>query len=362
MSTTDDTAHVEPPPSSPAASLNQVMSTLNMILVQLTTVLPYLQQSAAPPAPATSAPPSSPPPSSIPIPPIPSIQCLPAGVRAPTIEKFDGKREGEVRPWLDRTRMVLRTSGFNLDHPLAVCYAASHLTGSAYEWFERRLGFVDPAQNARDKLRHLRQTTSVRSYADHFQNTIVYLPNRDTADLKSDFLDGLKPEIQALLVGRVKELNTWIEVRNLAYEVDAVLMAARKRIQPSSKRDNRRDDPMELGTITPAPSRQSRQSRPATSHRSRVPSRSSSPPPSSRSDTSSRSSSPSRFAVSDAATAALSSSSSIPPHTRASSSGPRAPLTDTEREFLMKNDGCLYCRKVKAGHRASNCPAKQPKN
>lgn len=35
-------------------------------------------------------------------------------------------------------------------------------------------------------------------------------------------------------------------------------------------------------------------------------------------------------------------------------------LTDSERQNIMRNNGCLFCRKLNTNHRASNCPAKKP--
>lgn len=32
------------------------------------------------------------------------------------------------------------------------------------------------------------------------------------------------------------------------------------------------------------------------------------------------------------------------------------PLTDNERQYLRKNEGCFRCRKVRAGHLAKDCP------
>ncbi|KAJ3276149.1 hypothetical protein HK104_003702, partial [Borealophlyctis nickersoniae] len=40
------------------------------------------------------------------------------------------------------------------------------------------------------------------------------------------------------------------------------------------------------------------------------------------------------------------------------SNGPRAPLTEKQRKYLMANQGCFYCRKANAGHQVRNCPEK----
>ena len=176
---------------------------------------------------------------------------LPKGVKPPVLETFSGKSPKDVRPWLQRARSVLRISGFDLESSDVVSYAASFLTGAANSWFlseadrapygsidnggfnnfdefatalTRHMGDPNPEDKARKSLRSLRQTTSVKSYADEFQRLITYLPNRDPADLCFDFVTGLKPKIQELLVGKVTCDMKWQDVRDLAYRFDDVVM------------------------------------------------------------------------------------------------------------------------------------------
>jgi len=48
---------------------------------------------------------------------------------------------------------------------------------------------------------------------------------------------------------------------------------------------------------------------------------------------------------------------------RSSSSNPNhKPLTQSQKQYLMTHDGCFYCRKANAGHRARNCPEKLKAN
>jgi hypothetical protein len=282
---------------------------------------------------------------------------LPHGVKAPTIENFDGKKVKEVRTWISRTRRTLVMSGFTLDHPDAVRYVASFLTGPAQSWFESeclrspnnlqdtagfytfdqfanaliaQIGDPHPEDKARKALYSLRQTTSVKAYADEFQRTIVLLPHRHHDDLRYDFISGLKPKIKELLVGNVVEGMTWQDVRDLAYRYDDVVMMNRSTptIAPryTSYRDNRRDDPMELGTASAsAPSlRRSRD----------IPSRGRSPSPYPRPN-----------------------SSGTPYRSATPGRRPSLPkLTEELREKLRKNNGCFRCQRMNAGHVATECP------
>jgi hypothetical protein len=65
-----------------------------------------------------------------------SPDSLPRGVKAPSVEHFDGRSTRLVRPWIDRTRGILRLSGFDIYSTKAVIYAASFLIGQAHSWFQ----------------------------------------------------------------------------------------------------------------------------------------------------------------------------------------------------------------------------------
>ncbi len=276
---------------------------------------------------------------------------LPRGVRAPVPETFDGRRVNDVRPWLNRMRDILSLAGFDLERPEAVRYAASFLTGPAHSWFEsersragyggeesagfdtfkefadalaQRMGDPHPEDKARRALRKLRQTTSVKSYADEFQRITSLLPRRDERDLRFDFLSGLKPKIQELLIGKISDDMSWNDVRDLAYRFDDVIMtrwnqqsaySGLHRSRSTAVYDNRPDDPMDLSTAAVQTSRR----RSATPYRGRP---------------------------------------SVEPRSpRSTSSVPRLPkLTDELRAELRANNGCFRCRKPNAGHVAANCP------
>ncbi|GAX83983.1 hypothetical protein CEUSTIGMA_g11408.t1 [Chlamydomonas eustigma] len=178
---------------------------------------------------------------------------------------------------------------------------------------EQGLGDPDPEEKARQKLRTLCQTGSVKTYANEFQRLITYIPQRHPNDLKSDFHAGLKSDIQGMLVGKVRQLFTWIELRDLAYNCDDTLLSHKRRVASSRGRPAthdyhqqqryRPDDPMELA----------RTSSTSSSHQ----------PP-----------------------------RTYKPHRR-QTFGKR---TEEERKHLLGNDGYLHCHKTNAGHRPHDCP------
>ena len=240
--------------------------------------------------------------------------------------------------------------GLDLDSPNCVIFVSSFLTGPAQTWFSsesdrapygmadsagfstfeefatalmRHLGDPNPEDKARRSLRSLKQTTSVKAYADEFQRIITYLPNRDAADLRFDFIYGLKPKIQELLVGKVDDsCMPWQDVRDLAYRFDDVVMSSRfpfapQPSRPSSFRDTRPSNdpsPMDLGA-TSTEYHRGRTTTPGSPFRGRA----STPDPRS-------------FA------------------------SPLPKLTDQERQKLIATNGCFRCRKPHAGHQARDCP------
>lgn len=277
----------------------------------------------------------------------PEVQLiLPKGAKAPTMDTYSGSSVKQLRPWLNRSRMILQLMGFDLNQPLSVTYSASFLTDAAHSWYTSecdrakgkafsssggfatfyefadalavRMGDPDPASKARDRLATLRQNTSVKHYADEFQRIVTYIPDRHPDDLRHDFIKGLKYRIRELLAGHDTTKMTWHEVRDLAYRFDDAVMttnASRPRSDDRRPdRDNRPNDPMQLGNT---------ETRGRTTHRSADHSRSSTPHRNS---------------------------------TASSSRDPLPPLTEALRAELRANNGCFRCRKPNAGHTARDCP------
>lgn len=297
---------------------------------------------------------------------------LPRGVKAPTPDTYDGRDTTKVRAWLQRTRNVLSMAGFDLDTTQAVSYAASFLTGLALRWFEsegehlaldirpfagfctfdafadamlKQFGDPHPEDKARRDIANLKQTTSVRVYADKFYRLASLIPDRSPKDLRYGFIAGLKPKLRMLLVGKTEGMS-WHDVRDLALRFDDAVMQDTHisrsfyNHQPrgnSSNYDPRPDDPMDISAVSTSYSR-SRSSAPP-SRRSSFSSASSRHPSPGPSHRRSQSPHPSKSS------------------TLASSTSPRlAKLTPDERDYLLRNNGCVRCRKINAGHEPRSCP------
>jgi hypothetical protein len=204
-----------------------------------------------------------------------------------------------------------------------------------------------PDTTARNKLRNLRQTHSVQKYNDAYLTLAAEIPGRSDADLRADYIHGLKDKIREW----VMQVNpaTFDEARRVAHEADTTTYSARPSSRPA------RGDPMELGSLSATTlttaltaalsnlniigTSKSSTSRGRTTHRHSAPS--------------SRSSSRSGPSTSH--------------HHRSRSQTPVATrhvrlnqLSAAERQKLIDNGQCFYCRE--AGHMVDNCPKKSKKD
>jgi hypothetical protein len=332
-STADPSSSTIPPPSTPDALIPLTLS-------QLTTLLNNAVTQAAAAAKA-------------------STTGLPAGVKIPNPEILTGRKSKDVRPWVSRTKDLITVMGINLEDSTSVRYAATFLSSTARSWYQSEcdrstsyglkdtagfstfeefakalithLGDPNPATKARNELLKLSQVTSVKQYADEFQRITTLLPDMDSKDVTYFFHRGLKPQIRNLLIHKFDaETDDWQTVRDRAYLCDDAVMTHRSSATSSTyratshhyhQRDSRPDDPMVLGAISTERHHQNyrlgsnRSATPGPSHR-----RSTTPAP--------------------------------PPRT---STAGLTKLTDADREYLIKNNGCFRCRQINADHSASNC-------
>lgn len=278
-----------------------------------------------------------------------------SSLKVPSPGTYDGKSRKECGPWLNRVLTWLTCNKADPDTPDAVRAASTLLTGPAQQWFQscvqstKSAGYGDetsggfqtfrdfaeamelflgdplPELQARLSLRSLAQTRSVLIYASEFQRLISYIPNIDAGTLKFDFWFGLKPKIKELLTGKIENLPTWTDIRDLAHRFDTQLYLPRSSYAfstptPSAPRDRRPDDPMDINSAMTSRHPRGRAPTPG-------PSRGRSPAPR-------RSQSPAR--------------SSHSPSPRLSK------LTPEERDQLRAAGACFKCRKH--GHIAANCP------
>ena len=252
----------------------------------------------------------------------------------PKPEQFygDSRRSPSIQSW--QHQVISYFSHWpHLPAEDKVLYAAGYLKGSALLWWQHlgvthgdpvplktldaflealRAAFLPP--NSVDRARHdlacLKQTGSVRQYLDTFMAVCFRIPADQLLDAekKQRFLDGLKPYVRREVL--LKFPGTFAQAAELADQYDRVafdyrLFSTAKPSRPPGHRPNSSvpfaagnggPAPMELGTIQVSQRRESSE---------------------------------------------------------------RKPLSAAEKQFLAKNDGCFYCRKPHAGHRARNCPLKR---
>lgn len=162
---------------------------------------------------------------------------------------------------------------------------------------EAQFGGFETTERARDLLASLRQVSSVENYVRRFREALLLLGDGNylDADMRHRFVLGLKPWIQRVV--RIEAPETLREAMELAERIGRVRVTGLDYGPSGSGNSAPRTVPpvpMEVDAIT-----------------------ASSPNPSGRKK-----------------------------------------LTDREREYLRKNNGCFYCRKINAGHDSRNCPEK----
>jgi hypothetical protein len=279
---------------------------------------------------------------------------LPPGVKAPQPTRLDGRRKDNVPRWIAQTLSILKISGFNPDSPQAIAYAATFLDGPAAAWWSTRqaglpaaakdyggfstyaefgneleigIGIYDKQAKARNKLDNLKQTTSVLAYGEAFNQCLTDLPERHWQDVRHDYLRGLKKQIREMIIGKISPDDRWPAIHKIAHECDELLMSNRhagsnfvsthrRAGAPAAPALPRSEAvPMDLDIVSAQPN-----------------------------NSGSRSSTPGRRRPSS-------------PHP-GSFTQRLAPLTEAERDYLRKNNGCFKCRKL--GHYQSSCPRNSP--
>lgn len=218
----------------------------------------------------------------------------------------------------------------NIRDPQRVPYAGAMLTGNAAIWWRSvcqesaqplstweafkadliyNFKHLDDVKLARDRLRSLRQRTSVAAYYADFTRAVFQIPGITEEEKMDRFMAGLKPALQREIL--LREPTTFAAMTKLASKMDALLYSVERRTYQMSgmarsatasagrhssfRQGPSSATPMELGAI---------QSGPSTSK----------------------------------------------------ASYPRNQLTSAERDKLRREGRCFYCREL--GHIADRCPRK----
>jgi Ty3 transposon capsid-like protein/Zinc knuckle len=167
--------------------------------------------------------------------------------------------------WLHQMESYLVSGGETLDNKSSCVLAAGYLAGPALTWWRRCENEVqnwpqfksallhwfcsyDMEEEARFKLDHLRQRTSVRAYAEAFNKCMVELPTMDEKDRIHHFVEGLKPEVRRWI--RLQKPATLSAAISLATHADHTVWAGRfsypTTANPTTSNDDGQPAPMEL--------------------------------------------------------------------------------------------------------------------
>lgn len=255
-------------------------------------------------------------------------QAAHANLKPPKPPLFSGssKDRDNLEDWLFALDTYFGALAAPPNDQQRISFVASFLSGTARKWWRLnapqhaqagatfaqftaalRTAFAphNAQQKARDKIDTLRQTTSVTVYNTKFRELMLEIPNMTAAELLHRYIAGLKPVTKQHLL--IHDPQTLDEAMNMADRVDTAAYEAR---QSNSGNSNNRRRPV----------RWNRPFRP--------------------------------------------DPTGPTPMELGALSTPRRKLTFTERQYLIKNNGCFYCRKL--GHTVSQCrlrgnpPMQQP--
>jgi hypothetical protein len=258
------------------------------------------------------------------------------------------KDRGALEEWIFSVDNYLEATGDQGNDQERIAFAGSLLTGNALVWFRqnrpimREVDYtyadfktdmrgeftdVNAVANARTRLDALQQTGAVRHYNAAFRTLLLQIPDLSDGDTLHRYKAGLKPAIKREV--DIKNPADLPAAMALADKLDSVDSQAEQR--PLGHRSGVRytgratthygPTPMELGAFRAA-------GRP----RSVLPHR---PPP----------------RMTGAATRPFG-----PPPPQQHSQQQRTRLTQEERDYLLANGGCVYCRKM--GHTVDQCRAR----
>ena len=248
-------------------------------------------------------------------------QRTPYPPKPPKPDTFDGRRGSNIETWAHQVAAYFAAAKIT-DPEMQYHYAVTLLRGDAATWvrtrdahaarqrtpvLERFADLVDGLRRqfkpvnadrvARDQLSRLRQDRSVQEYVARFRNICLEISDLSDSEQLDRFIRGLKRAAQRELeLHRPDSFDVAVEVGERA---DAVEWRLRNRNTTSSS------------YVT-------------NSYRQRYKQDNHGPVP-----------------------------------MELGSVRKTTPLTDAEREKILENNGCFYCRELNVNHRAANCPKKQ---
>lgn len=231
----------------------------------------------------------------------------------------------ELEDWLFSVDAYFNAIGGVIPDDRRIAYVSGLLTGDARKWFRTsqhllqqpgvtfdnfkaafRTAFVpvNAGSNARDRLDDVRQTTSVLAYNAAFRSVLLEVPSSDPEDILHRYVKGLKPRIQTQV--KLHNPATLDEAMTAADTADRVTVTGqggngnRYSGRPAYTARYHGPTPMELGAVR-ATEGFGRRLQPPEQH-------------------------------------------------------VKTRLTPQERDYLLANNGCVYCRRL--GHTVRDCRAR----
>lgn len=185
------------------------------------------------------------------------------GKRLPKPPRFAGRRgDSSALNWCHQMETYLTATDIQLDTTEAVNFAAGFLLDTALTWFRlhrkkvadgtatdwtswntfkdeilRRFQPIEPEQLARTKLLSLKQTKSVRSYADAFNQCLLEVPEYIEKDMVMRFVKGLQKDVRVHV--QSQKPATVDAAIDLAIQMDAVLREADRDDRQLTRRPGR---------------------------------------------------------------------------------------------------------------------------
>lgn len=194
-------------------------------------------------------------------------------------DTYDGRRDFlTVNTWIYKVEQFLNLSQLSSPETLItdlnrIQFASSYLTGNAAVWWFNVVNGVDaptswegfrtklveefiPADHnrqARDKLRRLRQNSSVEKYLCDFRNTILMISNISEDEKTDKFVSGLKYDLKLEVLK--SRCNSFEECARMALSVDSAIWGAKTNSFSQFHQAARTGPtPMEIGNVNAASS------------------------------------------------------------------------------------------------------------
>lgn len=187
-------------------------------------------------------------------------------------DAFDGRRDYlTVNTWLFKVQQYLQLSALSganaeITDESRIMFASSYLTSTAASWWYTVIQagrtpttweefrsmilseFVpeDHVRRARDRLRRLKQTSSVSKYIAEFRNCVLMINDVSAGERFDRFVQGLKKEVRLeVLKSQASEFE---EATRIALRVDSALWSQND-FRTSFGSTGKANDPMEIGNL-----------------------------------------------------------------------------------------------------------------